>query len=187
MLKIAIIAHSAYGHTYEIAKHIEKGIKDAGAEAKHFTAAEAVENIDQLEEFDGLVFGSPTYMGSASAEFKKFMDTSSKVWMKQKWRNKIAAGFTNSGAMSGDKLCTLTQFAIFAAQHGMIWVGNDIMPGNNSSAGSEEDLNRIGSWLGLMTQANVDEGPETAPPASDRKTAEHFGTRIAELTKKFVS
>ncbi len=51
------------------------------------------------------------------------------------WRNKIAAGFTNSGARSGDKLATLVQIAIFAAQHGMHWDNLDLPAGNNSSTG----------------------------------------------------
>lgn len=48
--------------------------------------------------------------------------------MPQLWRNKIAAGFTNSGAMHGDKLHSLVTMALFAAQHGMIWVGLDLFP-----------------------------------------------------------
>jgi len=186
MIKIAIVSHSGYGHTFEVAKHVAIGVKQGGAEAVHYTAAEAIEKMDELKGFDGMIFGSPTYMGSASADFKKFMDASSKAWFTQQWHNKIAAGFTNSGSMSGDKLCTLTQLAIFASQHSMIWVGNDLMPGNNSSKGSDEDLNRLGSSLGLMTQSNSDQGPDVTPPLSDRKTAEHFGKRIAEITIKFV-
>lgn len=185
MVKIVIISHSGYGHTYEVAQHVVMGVKQGGAEAVHYTAAEAIEKMEELSGFDGMIFGSPTYMGSASADFKKFMDASSKSWFQQKWHNKIAAGFTNSSSLSGDKLCTLTQLAVFAAQHGMIWVGNDLLP-DSSSKGSIEGLNRLGSWLGLMTQANSDQGPDLAPPESDRKTAEHFGKRVAEITIKFV-
>ncbi len=52
-----------------------------------------------------------------------------------KWRNKVAAGFTNSGAQNGDKLHSLISMALFAAQHGMLWVGLDLKPGNDSSRG----------------------------------------------------
>lgn len=54
------------------------------------------------------------------------------------------------------------------------------MPGNNSSKGSPEDLNRMGSFTGLMTQSNVDQGAD-AIPASDLKTAEHLGRRVAQF------
>ena len=124
-------------------------------------------------------------MGSASAPMKQFMDASSKVWFTRGWQDKIAAGFTNSASWSGDKLSTLSQFAILAAQHGMIWVSLGQLPGNNSSKGSPEDANRIGSYLGLMTQSNSDESAETAPPKSDRMTAELFGKRVAEAAKRW--
>ena len=126
-------------------------------------------------------------MGSASAQFKAFMDASSKPWYSQHWKNKIAAGFTNSASQSGDKLNTLVQLAIFAAQHGMIWVGLDLMPGNNNSKGSVNDLNRLGGFLGALAQSNSDEGPEAGPIVSDLKTAEHLGARVAQITNQFLA
>jgi len=142
-------------------------------------------DFSTLEKCDAIVFGCPTYMGSVSAELKGFMDGTSDVWKNQKWKNKIAAGFTNSAALSGDKLSTLTQIMLFAMQHGMIWVGLDLMAGQVSSKSTGKELNRIGTWLGLATQSNVDEDHTKAPPESDRKTAEYFGKRICEIIKKF--
>jgi multimeric flavodoxin WrbA len=98
------------------------------------------------------------------------------------WKNKIAAGFTNSGNMAGDKLHTLVDIALFAAQHGMIWVGLAEYGGWNTSKGSSEDINRLGSWLGAMSQSNNDEGPDVTPCASDLRTAEVLGRRVAEVT-----
>ena len=66
----------------------------------------------------------------------------------------------------------------------MIWVGLDIMPGNNNSKGSVNDLNRLGSFLGAMAQANSDQGPEGGPIPSDLLTAERLGERVATVTKK---
>jgi len=102
------------------------------------------------------------------------------------WKNKIAAGFTNSGSRSGDKLATLIQIALFAAQHGMHWVNLDLPPANNSTTGSEEDLNRLGFWLGAGAQSNTDQGPDLAPPEADLATARHLGQRVAETTLQFV-
>jgi NAD(P)H dehydrogenase (quinone) len=142
---------------------------------------------DQLAAADAIIFGAPTYMGSVSAQFKQFAEASSKVWFTLGWKDKIAAGFTNSGSWSGDKLNTLFQFAVLAAQHGMIWAGTALMPGYNAKGSTPEDINRVGSYLGLITQANVNEGPDVAPPAADRKTAELFGKRIAELAVRWSS
>ena len=134
---------------------------------------------------DAIVFGAPTYMGSVSAQFKAFMDASASVWFTRGWKDRLAAGFTNSASQSGDKLNSLQQLSIFAAQHGMIWVGLDLLPGNNSSKGSVNDLNRLGSFLGAMAQSNNDEGPEKGPIASDLATAKHLGQRVATLTAQF--
>jgi multimeric flavodoxin WrbA len=113
------------------------------------------------------------------------MDASSKPWMAQAWKDKIAAGFTTSGSQSGDKLNTLIQLMVFANQHSMVWVGLDIMPGNNSSKGSVNDLNRLGSFSGAMAQANADQGAE-AMLDSDLRTAEHLGARVAETALAFT-
>ncbi len=186
MPKIAVIYHSRSGHTKVVAQHIASGVEQAGGKATLFTSVEAVARLDELDAMDALIFGCPTFMGSTSAEFKMFMDATGNKWRGLKWRNKIAAGFANSSGWSGDKLCTLTQLSIFAAQHGMLWVGLDIKAGFCNSHGSIHDLNRIGSWLGLMTQSNDDESPAVSPPQSDRLTAEYFGNRIYEVTKQFL-
>lgn len=185
MTKVAVIYHSGYGHTEAQAKAVARGVeKVVGVELLLLNAEEAQTQFEQLKAVDAMIFGSPTYMGSASAQFKGFMDASSKAWYTRDWKDKIAAGFTVSASQSGDKLNTLIQLSIFAAQHGMIWVGQDLLPGNNSSKGSVNDLNRLGSFLGAMAQANSDEGADVAPIQSDLLTAEHLGERVATLAKK---
>ena len=137
------------------------------------------EQWKELDAADALIFGSPTYMGSAAAKFKEFMETSSGRWYGRAWADKVAAGFTCSASQNGDKLNTLVEFMIFAAQHGMLWTGLNILPGNNNSKGSVDDLNRLGSFSGAMAQANSDQGAE-AMLDSDLKTASALGQRVAE-------
>ena len=139
--------------------------------------------IETLDRSDGIIFGSPTYMGGVSAVFKAFMESAFGLWFEQRWKDKIAAGFTNSASPSGDKLNVLTDLSIFAAQLSMIWVGVGDPPGNNWSGGSVNNINQLGSWLGLMAQSNGDQGPELAPSQGDRLTAERFGQRVARITK----
>lgn len=107
--------------------------------------------------------------------------------MEQKWADKLAAGFTNSGSQNGDKQNTLVGIATFAAQHGMVWINLNHMPGNNSSGGSVEDMNRLGSSLGAMAQSNVDEGADVVPPPADLDTAKHLGRRVAECSKRWTA
>lgn len=185
--RVAIVYHSGFGHTKVLAEAVERGARRVpGTQVALIPVAEAEARAAEIDAADAIVFGAPTYMGSVSAPFKAFMDSSSKAWMGGAWKNKVAAGFTNSGSQNGDKLNSLVQLAIFAMQHGMIWVGLDLMPGNNSSKGSVEDLNRLGSFMGAMAQSNVDEPPEKAPIESDRRTAEYLGQRVAELTHRVV-
>lgn len=106
MTKVVVVYHSGYGHTRKQAEAVAEG---AGAA---LVAIDAEGNLAEsdwaaLEAADAIVMGSPTYMGSVSWQFKKFADASSKMWFTQKWKNKIAAGFTNSATMNGDKLSTL--------------------------------------------------------------------------------
>jgi NAD(P)H dehydrogenase (quinone) len=186
MTKIAVVYHSGYGHTEKQAQAVARGAqKVAGAVVTLLNVEQAQQQWELLNEADAIIFGSPTYMGSASAQFKGFMDASSKAWYTRDWQDKIAAGFTTSASQSGDKLNTLVQLAIFAAQHGMIWVGQNLLPGNNSSTGSVNDLNRLGGFLGAMAQANSDQGADVVPIESDLLTAEHLGERVAIITTKF--
>ncbi|WP_394825618.1 flavodoxin family protein [Pendulispora albinea] len=187
--RIIIVYHSGNGHTARQAEAVKAGIEQVpGAEALLLSVEDAQTRWHDLAAADAIVFGTPTYVGSVSARFKAFQEASSHTVMAKGfgWKDKIAAGFTNSGARSGDKLATLIQIALFAAQHGMHWVNLGLPPANNSSVGSEDDLNRLGFWLGAGAQSNVDQGPDVAPPGADLRTAEHLGRRVAETTVQFV-
>ena len=185
MKKIAVVYHSGFGHTEVQAKHVLKGANStSNIKAKLFKVEDVTETPETLNEYDAIVFGSPTYMGSVSGPFKTFMDATSKLWFEGKWQNKVSGGFTNSHSLSGDKLNSIVQLAVFAAQHGMIWVGQAEKNGSpDGEPGKETAINRMGSTLGLMAQSE-NESPEVTPPSGDLQTAELFGKRIAEVTLK---
>ena len=181
MSSVAIAYHSGYGHTAAAAEAVARGVRSvAGVSATLVPVEEAEARIGELHAADAIIFGAPTYMGSASAPFKAFMDGTSKFFGNRPWKDKLAAGFTVSASQNGDKLNTLMQFTIFAMQHAMVWVGLGLLAGNNSSKGSPEDLNQLGSFIGAMVQANADQGNEGIK-ASDLRTAEELGKRVAEL------
>ncbi|HEY4081497.1 MAG TPA: flavodoxin family protein [Burkholderiaceae bacterium] len=188
-IRVAIVYHSGYGHTERQALAVAQGARDVSNTEVVLVKVEDVSaHWAMLETADALIFGAPTYMGSASGAFKAFMDaTSSTVFGKGGlWKDKIAAGFTNSAARSGDKLITLQQMAVFAAQHGMHWVNLGLPPGHNSSKTSEDSLNRLGFFLGAAAQSNADESAEVAPPLADLRTAEHLGRRVAGVAKQMA-
>jgi NAD(P)H dehydrogenase (quinone) len=186
MAKVAVVYHSGYGHTKAQAEAVQRGAAAVAGTAASLIAVEEVEgHWPQLDAADAIIFGAPTYMAGASAPFKAFLDATSGRWAGQQWKDKLAAGFTNSAGYNGDKLATLQQFALFAMQHGMIWVGLGLLPGNHTSAGSPEDLNRLAGFLGAMAQSNADQGADLVPPAADRRTAEHLGRRVAEAAQRW--
>ena len=185
--RIAIAYHSGYGHTEKQAEAVAAGAASVpGTVTDLVPLDELTDDLwSRLAAADAIIFGTPTYMGSPSAVFKAFVEESVKVWADDlAWRDKIAAGFTNSKAMSGDKLNSLVDLAVFAAQHGMIWVGLDIYPGWAASTASIEDLNRLGSWLGAMAQSDGDLSAEKAPPETDLRTAAALGARVATVTHR---
>ncbi|HEY4067261.1 MAG TPA: flavodoxin family protein [Burkholderiaceae bacterium] len=180
--KIAIVYHSGYGHTQRMAEAVA-----AGANGE-LVGIDAEGNLTEaqwtlLAAADAIVFGSPTYMGSVSWQFKKFADASSKAWFTQGWKNKIAAGFTNSASMNGDKLSTLHYMFTLSQQHSMIWVGTGLMPAN-SKAAQRNDINYVASYSGAMAQSPSDASVAEMLPG-DLETAKLFGARVAEVAGKF--
>lgn len=182
----AVVYHSGYGHTSRMAAAVAEG---AGTGAV-LVPIDAEGNIAEaawqtLADADAIVLGSPTYMGGPSWQFKKFADASSKPWFEGKWRNKIFGGFTNSASMNGDKLNTLEYFVLLAGQHAGLWVGLDIKPAN-LKASKRDDLNRMGSYIAPMAQTPADASPEEMSPG-DLETARLYGTRVAEIARRFRS
>ncbi|MCW5670142.1 MAG: flavodoxin family protein [Hydrogenophaga sp.] len=182
MSKIVVVYHSGYGHTQRMAQAVAQG---ADAE---LLAIDAEGNLpdggwDTLDAADAIIMGSPTYMGSVSWQFKKFADASSKPWFAQKWKDKIAAGFTNSAGMNGDKLATLNTMFTLAMQHGMIWVSQGLMPSNTKGA-QRNDVNYLVSYSGAIAQSPSDAGAQDMLPG-DLETARLFGERVASVTAKF--
>lgn len=185
MTTVAIVYHSGYGHTQALAEAVAAGAEGVpGVKTTLIPTTEAETREAELDSADAIVFGSPTYMGGISADFAKFKDWTSKKWQARAWQDKLAAGFTVSASWGGDKQNTLYQLLTLAQQQGMVWVGLGMAPGNNHSKGSVEDLNRTGASLGLMAQANADQGNEGIG-ASEFRTAQSLGKRVAEAALRW--
>jgi NAD(P)H dehydrogenase (quinone) len=187
MKTISVVYHSGYGHTANQAQGVVDGIGTVENVLAHSIAIDREGEIAEsdwqtLDESDAIVFGSPTYMGMASWQFKKFADASSKRWFSQVWKDKLAAGFTNSASMNGDKHSTLHYFMTLAMQHSMLWVGTGMMP-SNTKAAKRDDINYLGSFGGLMAQSPADAGAEEAPTSGDIDTARAFGARVATIVR----
>lgn len=186
MKKLAVIYHSAHGHTEHIAQRVVEGAAGVAQTDVHLLKAEALsQDPASLLDFDGLILGSPTYLGGVSAPFKSFMDSTGRLWRTQQFRGKLAAGFTVSSLPAGDKQSTLLSMFVFAMQHGMIWIGNPILPEQHDGVGYEQAANRLGSWSGLMAQAGH-ASPAHAFAPGDIKTARMLGRNFAQALHRFA-
>jgi NAD(P)H dehydrogenase (quinone) len=191
MTSVAIVYHSGFGHTQLQAQAVHKGAMSIeGVEAFLLTVEEAGADLDRLDDADAIIFGSPTYMGSMSAEMKKFLETAAAKWFTHAWKDKVAGAFTNSSSFSGDKLNTLVGLMINAMQQGMIFVGLGMHPAasdpdsmNHIQGPGPEVTNRIGSYIGPMA-ASFQVNPGDAPSIGDLATAEAYGVRVAAITQQ---
>ncbi len=187
MNKLAIVYHSAHGHTEFIARQVCRGAREIdGVEVDLLKAEDLARRPDDLIGYDGIVMGSPTYLGGVSGPFKSFMDATGRLWRTQQLKGKLAAGFTVSSLPAGDKQSTLFSMFVFGMQHGMLWVGNPILPEQHQGVPYDEAANRLGSWSGLMAQAGHS-APADAFVPGDIKTARLFGRHVAESLQRLFA
>jgi len=190
MTTVAIVYHSGYGHTAVLADKVAQGVRDAGQTAVLLKIESADQDfapfIETITKADAVVFGAPTYMGDVSGVFKVFADATSSAFFTGAWKDKLAAGFTNSHSFAGDKGHALASLTILAAQHGMNWINLGVpSPAVTAAERGPDTLNRVGSFIGLAAQSdNV--SPELSPPAGDRETARLLGERVAKAALRWT-
>lgn len=182
-IKTAVVYHSGYGHTHRMAEAVAQG---AGADLLPIDVEGNLSDAqwETLEAANAIIFGSPTYMGGPSWQFKKFADTSSRAWFEGKWQDKIFGGFTNSASLNGDKLNTLNYFVLLAGQHGGLWVSLGLKPAN-TKASVRDDLNRMGAYIAPMAQSDADAAPDEMSQG-DLETARLYGDRVARTAQRFA-
>ena len=184
MASVAIVYFSGYGHTAKQAEAVEAGVVSVPGAAVHVLRIDQDGNLPEgafavIEAADAIVYGSPTYMGSAAWQFKKFADASSKPWFTQAWAGKFAAGFTTSASVNGDKFNTIQYFFTLSQQHGQIWIGTGLLPANTKANGPD-DVNWTAGSAGALAVAPSDASPDEAPRKGDLETARLLGKRVAE-------
>jgi NAD(P)H dehydrogenase (quinone) len=189
MPTVAIVYFSAQGHTHQIAEAVAEGARSVSgttAELVRLAGSDITEGrwkndaaLATLNAADAIVFGTPTYMGGYAAQMKALIDAASAVWMTLGWKDKLAAAFTHSMGLSGDKQNTLTSLWVNAMQHGMIWVSlGELSQGNGA-----DKVNRLGAYGGVMAQ--TDWGQDQVNPG-DRQTAVILGKRVAEAAARWT-
>ncbi len=193
MPTLAIIYHTGLGHTGAVAEALGAGaatVEDLTV-ARFPIAATQIDPadgwndtavLDELTRADGIVFGAPTYMGSVSWQFQAFAAATGQFWMTNGWKDKIAGGFTASSLPSGDKSSTIDYLATLAAQLRMVWVG-PAAPSSNLT-GDDRQIDRFGYFKGVGALGG--RPGSDLPTDGDLLTAELYGARLAEATRRWV-
>ncbi len=188
--KIGIVFFSGYGHTLKQAEAVQAGAAGvAGAQVSMFRIDQNGDlpegGFEALAGMDAIIYGSPTYMGGPAWQFKKFADASSKPWFAQHWKDKLAAGFTNSASVNGDKGSTINYFFTLSQQHSQIWIGTGLLPSNTKAHGPD-DVNWTAGSAGALAISPSDASPEEAPRGGDLQTARLLGARVAQWAARLA-
>lgn len=197
-VKLAVIYYSATGTTYQLARAIEEGAKEAGAEVRfrrvHELAPEnaiasnegwaahraetedvAEAQLDDLTWADALIFGTPTRYGLPTAQLKQFIDTTGALWATGKLLNKIVSSFTSAATAHGGQETTIVALNNTFYHWGAIIV----------SPGYADPIQfQMGNPYGVSFQSN---NGELKPDEVTLTAARFQGRRVAELAAQFLA
>jgi NAD(P)H dehydrogenase (quinone) len=186
-VKVAVIYYSATGNVHKLARAVEQGAKEAGADVRfrkvHELAPEeavrsnrgwsdhalmtedvAEASLEDLEWADSYIFGTPTRFGNVSAQLKQFIDTAGGLWFEGKLADKVVSGFTSaSNAHGGQESTLLSLYNVFAH-----WGAILVTPGYTDQAVFEAGGNPYGA-------SSTEE-----PTEQELAAARYLGRRVAE-------
>jgi NAD(P)H dehydrogenase (quinone) len=197
MTKVLVLYHSSYGHIETMAGEIAAGAREIpGVEvtikrvpetmpedarrAAHMKVDQAapVATVEELGDYDAILFGTPTRFGNMSGQMRTFLDQTGGLWMKGALQGKIGSVFVSTAGIGGGQESTILSTMITLLHHGMIIVGN-------TYAAPELSVNtevRGGSPYGSGTIAGGN-GART-PSDTEKSLARYQGRRVAEIAKK---
>jgi len=200
-VKINIIFYSMYGHVYQMAEAVAKGArryqdaqvdlyqvpelvpKDALEKSGALKAKETFDHIptatlDQLEEADALIFGTPTRFGNMCAQMRNFLDQTSGLWLKGALVDKVGSVFTSTASQHGGQETTITSFHTTLLHHGMVIVG---VPYTEQRLLNMDEITG-GTPYGASTLADGDGSRQ--PSENELAIAQVQGLRVAEIAAK---
>ena len=197
MTKVLVLYYSMYGHIETMAKAVAEGARSvegtevtikrvpdlmpedvarkAGAKLDQ---AAPIATVDELPDYDAIIFGAPTRFGSICAQMRNFIDQTGRLWLNGKLIDKIGSVFTSTATQHGGQETTITAFHTTLLHHGMIIVGvpyacQEIMSMSEITGGSP---------YGASTLAGGDGSRQ--PSANEIKIARFQGAHVAKVAKK---
>jgi len=196
MTKLLVLYHSTYGHVETMAQAVAEGAAAAGgvevalrrvpelvpadvlAKSGAKTDQSApVARVEELAEYDAIVFGTPTRFGNMAAQMRNFLDQTGGLWAKGALIGKVGSVFASTATQHGGQETTITSFHTTLLHHGMVIVG---LP---YSAQGQTRIDEVsgGSPYGATTIAGGD--GKRRPSANELELARFQGRHVAEIAK----
>lgn len=200
MAKVLVLYYSSYGHVETMAQHIAEGAKSvAGVEVTlkrvpetipvdqaraigvKVDQAAPVATVDELADYDAIIFGTPTRFGNMAGQMCTFLDQTGGLWMKGALVGKIGSVFASTGTQHGGQETTITSFHTTLLHHGMVIVGVPY------ACSGLVNMNEItgGTPYGATTLAGADGSRQ--PSANELDIARYQGKHVAEIASKLAS
>jgi NAD(P)H dehydrogenase (quinone) len=197
MTKILILYYSMYGHVEALAKKVAEGARsvegvevaikrvpelmpeEAARKAGVKLDQEApIATVNELPEYDAIIFGTPTRFGNMCAQMRNFLDQTGGLWFKGKLIGKVGSVFTSTGTQHGGQETTITSFHSTLLHHGMIIVG---VPYSCQELMNMDEITG-GSPYGAGTLAGSDGSRQ--PSENEFKIARFQGKHVAQIAMK---
>ncbi|MBR8235802.1 NAD(P)H:quinone oxidoreductase [Burkholderia sp. AU42008] len=200
MAKVLVLYYSSYGHVETMAQHIVEGaqsvpgvevtlkrvpetipVDQARAIGVKVDQAAPVATVDELADYDAIIFGTPTRFGNMAGQMRTFLDQTGGLWMKGALVGKIGSVFASTGTQHGGQETTITSFHTTLLHHGMVIVGVPY------ACSGLVNMNEItgGTPYGATTLAGADGSRQ--PSANELDIARYQGKHVAELASKLAS
>lgn len=199
MAKVLVLYYSSYGHIERMAEEVAAGVRDGGGEVTVKRVPELVPEevakksgmktdqkapiatIDELANYDAIVFGTPTRFGGMAAQMRNFLDQTGGLWMKGALIGKVGSVFASTATQHGGQEMTITSFHTTLLHHGMVIVG---VPYSNPELTNMTEISG-GTPYGASTLAGGD--GKRQPSENELKLARAQGKRVAEIAAKLVA
>jgi len=196
--KILVLYYSTYGHVEQMAYAVAEGARGSGAEVvvkrvpelvpedvarqNHFKLDQQapVATVEELPQYDGIIFGTPTRYGNMASQMKQFIDQTGGLWMKGALVGKVGSVFTSTASQHGGQETTLTSFHTVLFHHGMVVVG---LPYAFQGQGGVEAV-KGGTPYGASTIADSDGSRQ--PSQIELDGARFQGRHVATIAGKLA-
>ena len=199
MAKILVLYYSMYGHIEIMANAVAEGVRSientevavkrvpelmseevARRVGAKLDQAAPIATVDELPNYDAIIFGTPTRFGNMCAQMRNFLDQTGRLWLNGGLIGKVGSVFTSTGTQHGGQETTITSFHTTLLHHGMIIVG---VPYSCQEIMNMSEITG-GSPYGSSTLAGGD--GKRLPSDNEIKIARFQGAHVAQVANKLA-